>query len=226
MAQLSPLPCHRQNNCVRLQVRELSFLGLGPFSFTLAAGECIGLSGRSGVGKSQLLRAITELIPGEGELLLDGVPSRKFQAPAWRSRVTMVPAETFWWYDTVGDHFSAQVDRHLLAKNMAGLGIDIQACHWQVSRLSTGEKQRLALLRSLQNEPRVLLLDEPSSALDSHHTELLEEFVGEYRRRTGAAVVWVSHDPAQLQRVASRVLRMESGGLTEISVSERDQETP
>lgn len=217
MAQHLPSPCRPQNNGVRLQVRNLSFLDKGPFSFSVAAGECVGLSGRSGIGKSQLLRAITDLIPFTGELLLGGVASTLFQAPAWRARVTMVPAESYWWYDKVGDHFSAAAGRDVLAGALALLGLDPRVREWEVSRLSTGERQRLALLRTLQNEPQVLLLDEPSSALDAHHTELLEAFVAGYRARTGASVVWVSHDPEQLQRVACRVLRMEASGLMEIS---------
>lgn len=219
MGPNSPSPCRPSDSGVRLQVRDLRFLGKGPFSFTVAAGECVGLSGRSGIGKSQLLRAITDLIPATGEVLLDGKACSGFPAPAWRSRVTMVPAESFWWYDTVGAHFAAETKGDGLAKNLAALGLDPQAVRWEISRLSTGERQRLALLRTLQKEPQVLLLDEPSSALDAHHTGLLEDFVRQYRERTGAAVVWVSHDPDQLQRVASRVLRMESGSLTEISAS-------
>jgi len=220
----SPSPCRLSDKSVRLQVRDLRFLDKGPFSFAVAAGECVGLSGRSGIGKSQLLRAITDLIPATGEVLLDGQASTGFPAPAWRSRVTMVPAESFWWYDTVGAHFVAEGGGGNLSKNLAALGLDPQAVRWEISRLSTGERQRLALLRALQKEPQVLLLDEPSSALDAHHTGLLEDFVRQYRQRTGAAVVWVSHDPAQLRRVAARVLRMESTGLAEISASFSERE--
>lgn len=216
MGQPLSSPCRPQNSIARLEVRDLRFLARGPFAFTVSEGECVGISGRSGIGKSQLLRAITDLIPFTGDLLLDGVSSTLFQAPAWRARVTMVQAESFWWYDKVGDHFADFAENEGLAGNLDCLGLDPQAFGWEVSRLSTGEKQRLALLRSLQNEPIVLLLDEPSSALDTHHTELLERFIADYRGRTGAAVVWVSHDPDQLQRVASRLLRMEADGLTEV----------
>lgn len=212
----SPSPCRPPDKGVRLEVRDLRFLGKGPFSFAVATGECVGLSGRSGIGKSQLLRAITDLIPATGEVLLDGRVSTSFQAPSWRRRVTMVPAESFWWYDTVGAHFTEET-KEALGEYLAALGLDPQALRWEINRLSTGERQRLALLRTLEQEPEVLLLDEPTSALDAHHTDLLEEFVRQYRERRGAAVLWVSHDPDQLRRVAGRVLRMEEGGLADIS---------
>ena len=195
---------------------------MGPFSFAVAGGECLGLSGRSGIGKSQFLRAITDLIPASGEVLLDGRSSSVFSAPAWRRQVTMAPAESFWWYDTVGAHFAAEAGGDGLVRDLAALGLDPLAVRWEISRLSTGERQRLALLRALQQEPKVLLLDEPTSALDAHHTGLLEDFVRKYREKTGAAVVWVSHDPEQLRRVASRVFRMESDGLTELALTAID----
>jgi ABC-type iron transport system FetAB ATPase subunit len=201
---------------VRLEVRELRFLDKGPYSFAVAAGECLGISGRSGIGKSQLFRAITDLIPSAGQILLDGQESASFPAPTWRRLVTMVPAESFWWYDTVGPHFTGMNSGDGLAGDLAALGLEPDALGWEITRLSTGERQRLALLRSLQQRPKVLLLDEPSSALDAHHTQLLESFIGEFRRSTGAAVVWVSHDPEQLRRVGERILRMESDRLEEI----------
>ncbi len=219
MERSSPSPCRPSGNGVRLQVRDLRFLDKGPFSFAVARGECVGLSGRSGIGKSQLLRAITDLIPATGVILLDGRAINGFSAPVWRSRVTMVPAESFWWYDTVGAHFAAGVKGDGLTRDLKALGLDPQSVDWEISRLSTGERQRLALLRTLQSEPLVLLLDEPTSALDAHHTGLLEDFVRRYRERTDAAVIWVSHDPLQLRRVAARVMRMEQDGLTEIAVS-------
>lgn len=214
MVQSFPSKSHHQNDCC-LNVNNLKFLVNGPYTFEVKRGECVGLSGKSGIGKTQLLRAITDLIPHTGEVLLGGVSSTSFSAPLWRSRVTMIPAESFWWYDIVGDHFPADGDVESLKEKLAAVGFSGDVLTWQVSRLSTGEKQRLALIRGLCNKPSVLLLDEPCSSLDGYHTTLTESFILEYLQRNSAAVLWVSHDPEQLQRIAGRELSLEKNKLIE-----------
>ncbi len=200
-----------------LRVQNITFLDKGPYSFSVEKGECVGLVGKSGIGKTQLFRAITDLIPAGGEILLDGVPRSVFTPSSWRAKVTMVPADSFWWYDIAGDHFPLSDPIPLLQDGCISLGLDPEVLRWQVSRLSTGERQRLALLRALQKKPTVLLLDEPSSGLDAYHTGLMETFVEQYCRVNGAAIVWVSHDPEQLRRVATRKFRMEQNGLYEMT---------
>ncbi len=194
---------------MHLRVVEVTFLDKGPYSFSVGQGECVGLTGKSGIGKTQLFRAITDLIPAGGEILLDGRVSGSFAPTQWRSKVTMVPADSYWWYDRAGAHFPITDKTSLLRESCMLLGLEPEVLNWQVSRLSTGERQRLALLRSLQNSPTVLLLDEPSSGLDAYHTGLMEKYVGNYLRQNKPAIVWVSHDAEQLKRVASREFRME-----------------
>jgi ABC-type iron transport system FetAB ATPase subunit len=196
-----------------LTVRNITFLNKGPYTFSVEKGECIGLTGKSGIGKTQLFRAITDLIPASGEILLENIPCSSFSPKEWRSKVTMVPANSCWWYDRVGDHFPVTDHTPFLSEKCKQLGLDSAVMDWQVKRLSTGERQRLTLLRALHNRPTVLLLDEPSSGLDMHHAELMEAFIEDYRLENMPAIVWVSHDPKQLQRVASREFRMEQDGL-------------
>ncbi len=198
-----------------LRVEALRFLDNGPYSFVVRGGECVGLSGPSGVGKTQLLRAITDLMEHEGRVLLDDVPAGAVPAPAWRSMVTMIPAESAWWYELVGDHFPEEIGRDTAETLLASVGFELDVFNWQTNRLSTGEKQRLALLRGICNKPGVLLLDEPCSALDSNHTLLVEEFILSYQKEHGTAILWVSHDPDQLLRVATRVFVMEKKSLLE-----------
>jgi len=129
--------------------------------------------------------------------------------PAWRRQVALVMAEGQWWADSVGEHFPggctpASLDR---------LGLPADALGWQVARCSTGERQRLALLRTLMQQPAVLLLDEPTGNLDEDSTARVESLLGDYRREHAAALLWVSHDPRQAARVAQRRFVLEDGRL-------------
>lgn len=185
-----------------LRVRGLCFNGLGPFDLDVTAGACVVLSGPSGSGKTLLLRALADLDDHRGEVYLGGRECRQMAAPSWRRQVAMLPAESAWWHDRVDDHFSTD------AASLARLELSANASTWDVSRLSSGEKQRLALLRLLANRPRALLLDEPTSNLDQDSIARVEALIAEYRRDTDAAVLWVTHDRAQAARVAEHHLRL------------------
>lgn len=201
-----------------LQIHELSFLENGPYSLNLAAGECCGLSGESGIGKSQFLRAIADVAVHDGECLLHGVPCSSFTPQNWRKSVALVPAESFWWHDSVGPHFTAEsVENapslpHLLGR--LGFGTDV--LNWQISRLSTGERQRLSLVRTLLTRPQVLLLDEPTSGLDKQMAAVVEEIVTEICDKEQSCCLWVSHDLEQLGRIADHSFHLERKKLSEI----------
>lgn len=194
-----------------LQVSDLTFLQQGPYNFTVCEGECVGLSGASGVGKSQLLRAIADLVPSQGSITLGGRDKDEFAAPLWRKIITMVPATPVWWYDLVGDHFP-EINSEI-GSLVNELGFDHEVYNWEVSRLSTGEKQRLGLIRALVGKPQVLLLDEPTSALDSLHTAKVENLIYSLRTEMNMALIWVSHDREQLERVAQRVFSVKQDAL-------------
>ncbi|MGB0713703.1 MAG: ABC transporter ATP-binding protein [Gammaproteobacteria bacterium] len=187
-----------------LKVDALSGAGFGPVSLSIGRGECLGVSGPSGSGKSRLLRAIADLDPARGTVTLDGRSREQWSAPAWRGVVGFVPAETYWWAERVGAHFR-DPDRI----DLVALGLRPDILDADASELSSGEKQRLGVLRQLELEPRVLLLDEPTANLDAEHQATLEGWVDHHRRARSMAVVWVSHDPDQLRRVAGRVLLLQ-----------------
>ena len=134
--------------------------------------------------------------------------SQAIDAPAWRRSAGLLPAESQWWWDRVGPHFPA-VD----PEGLADLGFDEDVLGWEVSRLSTGERQRLALLRLLAHQPRALLLDEPTAALDPANVGQVEAVIAGYRRKEEAPVLWVSHDPTQAARVADRRFELAGGRL-------------
>jgi len=194
-----------------LSVTDLTRLELGPLSFSVEAGECLALRGPSGAGKSLLLRAIADLDPNEGRVSLDGESREDMPAPDWRRRVAYLAAEAGWWADTVADHFA---DWQAARPLVEALGLTADCGDWPVARLSTGEKQRLALVRSLLMEPRALLLDEPTSGLDPDAIERVEALI-RARQEAGVSVLWVTHDRAQARRVARRWLEIENGQLRE-----------
>jgi len=191
----------------RLKVDHLGIHDIGPVSLDIDQGACVGLSGPSGSGKTLLLRAIADMEPHQGAVYLDGTHQSQMPAPAWRRQVALLPTESMWWFDTVGQHFS-EVDLKLFDR--LGLGARIQT--WPVARLSSGERQRLALLRLLANHPQILLLDEPTANLDPDNTARIEDLLRSYREQTGAAVLWVGHHRTQLQRVAERIVELAGGG--------------
>ncbi len=213
----APLPsiCPENRAAIGLHLSRLTFLGNGPYSMDIGPGECVGLTGRSGVGKTQLLRAIADVIAHEGDCFLGDDACSSVAAPEWRKRVAMVPAESFWWYDTVGAHFDNKSPATALQVLFKKLGFSADVMRWQISRLSTGERQRLALVRSLMNEPQVLLLDEPTSALDREMAAAVEAIVVDICASNQCICLWVSHDLEQLFRVATRVYRVEGNGLSE-----------
>jgi ABC-type iron transport system FetAB ATPase subunit len=201
------IPFNRGLQVVGVRVHER-----GPYSLHIAPGECISLSGPSGSGKSLLLRAIADLDPHEGQVLLDGIASSHITAPQWRKQVALLPVESQWWFDDVGAHFAANE-----CEWFGPLGFTNETMRWQVSRLSSGEKQRLALARALMNQPRVLLLDEPTASLDPQATAAVEQLIADYRRDTGAAVLWVSHDAQQAARVGDRQLQLTTHGIEAVT---------
>ncbi len=194
-----------------LQIRELLLPLLGPVTLSLAAGECLCVTGPSGSGKTLFLRALADLDPHEGEVYLQDVPAHTIAPPQWRRQVGLLPPESSWWLRTARAHFPAQWP----AEPAARLGLDEAVLDRPVARLSSGERQRLALLRLLANRPHVLLLDEPTANLDADNTQRVEALIAGYRQQHPAAVIWVSHDPAQVRRVATRAVRLVDGCLKE-----------
>ncbi|CAB3929253.1 ABC transporter ATP-binding protein [Achromobacter insolitus] len=192
-----------------LRLRGIYSERLAPASLDLAPGECAAIMGPSGSGKSLFLRQVADLDPGHGEALLDGRPRSGMRGYAWRRKVIYCQAEAGWWEDAVAPHFA---DRAKAAAIMQRLGLSVDKLDALVNELSTGERQRLGLARALALAPRVLLLDEPTAALDQAATDKVEAEVRRYLD-SGAAVLMVTHSPAQAERLARRSWRMEQGRL-------------
>ncbi len=194
-----------------LKLQNFSVPPLQPIELLIEPGQCVCISGDSGSGKSLLLRAIADLIPHMGEALIDDVSQNEILPNVWRKRVGMLPAENHFWFETVSPHF-AEPNKNWFEM----LGFEMDVLNWSIERLSSGEKQRLALLRLLCNLPEVLLLDEPSANLDKTNTLAIEALVKKYSEEKQASILWVSHDEAQIARVANQHYVLQSGSLREV----------
>lgn len=191
-------------------VQHLSSRHLQDINFEIAAGECVGLSGESGSGKSVLLRALMDLDPHEGKVLFDEVPVSECTPQQWREMVGFLLAESVWWDGAVAEYFSEpRMDW------FEHLGFSAEDLEKQVARCSTGERQRLAFLRMLHRQPKVLLLDEPTASLDEVNVQRMEALIDEYRQINNACVLLVSHDLGQIERLANRHLHLQEGALVE-----------
>ena len=195
----------------------------GPISLSLAPGQALAVRGPSGSGKTTLLRSLALLEPrAEGEVRLEGRRPRRAEVPAFRQRVAYLPQTPPRWEGAVEEslrlpfQFQSQAHGAFEAARALGLlealGLDApDLLERPLGNLSQGEAQRVALVRALITSPQILLLDEPTAALDPASRErcegLLEEWIA---ARPERALVLVSHDPAQIERLCQRSLTLGS----------------
>jgi putative ABC transport system ATP-binding protein len=190
-------------------------------SLALQVGDRLALRGRSGAGKTLLLRALALLDPCDGELLWRGECPRAGEVPRFRSQVVYLQQRTAL---TEGDvesmlrepfawatHARRSFQRDVVIALCESLGRSAEFLRKRQRDLSGGESLLVALMRALQLEPSILLLDEPTSALDHETAIRVERSIDRWASAGERAVVWVSHDAEQLDRVTNRCLRMEAG---------------
>ncbi|CAN7388441.1 ABC transporter ATP-binding protein [Variovorax sp. LjRoot175] len=173
-------------------------------------GECVAVLGKSGSGKSVLLRLIADMDPGTGEVELEGRSRDSWPAPEWRRRVVYQAAEPAWWAPDAAAHFRPG-DAALIHALLPTLDLALDVLRVDIARLSTGERQRLALVRSLARAPRVLL-DEPTASLDPASASAMEALLRN-RLDAGLAILLVTHSREQAGRMSRRAFEMIEGKL-------------
>src|SRR5437588_8234431 len=174
------------------------------------------LVGPSGAGKSTLLRLLNRLAdPDSGTIHYRGRDIRDYDVLALRREIALVPqlpallprsvAENV----TYGPGLCGQ--RCDLDRALALAGLDKTFAERSAQQLSVGEQQRVMLARALSLEPAVLLLDEPTAALDQRSRDAVERTLLELRTRLSAALIIVTHDQAQARRLAERIVVLADG---------------
>jgi putative ABC transport system ATP-binding protein len=195
-------------------------------SLQIRAGERISIVGSTGSGKTLLLRALALLDPlDSGAVLWKGEPIAAHEVPLYRSRVIYLhqrpalPAATaeacLQQPFLLNIHRAKTYNRDRAVTMLRAVSRD-ETFLAKLSRdLSGGERQITALIRAMLLDPHVLLLDEPTAALDVNAVESVEKLVADWLAEMpqARATVWVSHDPNQVRRVADRVLTMQAGQL-------------
>jgi putative ABC transport system ATP-binding protein len=174
------------------------------------------LLGPSGCGKSTLLRLLNRLAdPRSGRVSYEGRDVREYDPLALRREVSLVPQLPALVDGTVHDNVA-------YGPRLAGRSFDARSClelagldpafeDRDAAKLSVGEQQRVMLARALALEPRVLLLDEPTAALDQAARDAVERTLKHLRSRTAISLVVVTHDVEQARRLAEYVVRIASG---------------
>lgn len=197
---------------------------LSGVGLSIKPGERWAVIGPTGSGKTLLLRALALLdAVDSGEVRWEGRPVPDIEVPAYRRRVMYLHQRPALIEGSVEDNLRLPWD--FKAKTTAGfqrekalhflgcIGRDARFLERQSRQLSGGERQIVALLRALQLEPQVLLLDEPTAALDFKSTSCVEEIVQSYLKESPAtrASVWVTHDLDQVPLIADWQLSLNAG---------------
>ncbi|WP_049937791.1 ABC transporter ATP-binding protein [Haloplanus natans] len=192
-------------------------------SLDVASGETVAVVGPSGAGKSSLLRLLDRLDePTGGTVYLDGTDYRTLDPRTLRKRVGLVPQNPALRSGTVRENVTIgprlrgeSVGEERLVGLLEAVGLGDYADR-DASDLSGGEAQRVAIARTVINDPEVLLLDEPTASLDSEAEAEVERLLADLLASGERTVVLVTHDERQAERLADRVARLRDGRIVDV----------
>lgn len=209
-------------NSAILQLQNVGFdIGgqtiLNAVNLGIARGEFKLITGPSGCGKSTLLKIIASLLsPSRGEILFEGKEITALSPEAYRQQVSYCAQTPALFGDTVYDNLifpwqirGKQPDPDRFLSQLVQFGLPEETLSKSINELSGGEKQRVSLIRNLQFLPKVLLLDEITSALDESNKKNVNDIIHQYVRDKQVAVLWVTHDKDEISH-ADEVITLPS----------------
>jgi putative ABC transport system ATP-binding protein len=192
-------------------------------SLAVDEGETVAVVGPSGAGKSSFLRLLNRLDePTGGTVYLDGADYRTIPPATLRKRVGLVPQDAALRAGTVGENVTVgprlrgeSVSEARVANLLSRVGLEGYADR-ETADLSGGEAQRVAIARTVANDPEVLLLDEPTASLDSEAEATVERLLASLLTDGDRTAVVVTHDGRQAERLGDRVARFAEGAIVAV----------
>lgn len=202
---------------------------LNNINFDLHPGEFKLITGPSGCGKSTLLKIVASLLsPDDGEIVFEGKNITTLNPEAYRQQVSYCAQTPALFGDTVYDNliFPWQI-RHqrpepqALLDDLARFELPETILNKNINELSGGEKQRISLIRNVQFLPKVLLLDEITSALDESNKRNVNEIIHHYVRDKQVGVLWVTHDKDEINHADKIITLTPHAGEMQEACNER-----
>lgn len=198
------------------------------FTASITEPEIIGILGKSGQGKSTLLRILGRLDKADrGSIRLQNKDVSLWEPEAWRMTMSYVAQQPVMLPGSVEDNLritsvlhQRPFDEQRARNYMEQLFMSHLDWVKNAQQLSGGEKQRLALIRSLLLRPSILLLDEVTSSLDAISKQAAERLLVDLHTRTGTTLLWITHDLDEARHACNRIWFMANGQLEEDSPSQ------
>ena len=214
----------KENNAL-LRLEDVGFktddaVILHNINLELRPGEFKLITRPSGCGKSTLLKIIASLLsPTSGRLFFDNADVATLSPERYRQQVSYCAQTPALFGDSVYDNLifpwqirNKQPDPQALVADLQRFGLGENMLEKSINELSGGEKQRVSLIRNLQFLPRVLLLDEITSALDESNKQNVNEIIHGYVTEKQVAVLWVTHDRNEIAHADEVITLQPAGG--------------